>query len=300
MRTPLRLYCIEALANRAAAGCAFASFEDIRLIDKETLRDRFRARAQQYLPANARKYSLQLTTLQPGTVAEVIGLRIDVRPFEGKLIDRWEDDTLVVRIGRQKFAAVAGDAIALHDAAIGDEVRVMPYARRRFDGGRCDEGTDRSTPDSAPYRVLTFLLGGHDAKLPVRATTSRYLADLLEQCQMLPASDGFRFLEHVLVDANATDVRVVDPSDAAVFDTPPALECEVQTTKFHGTLAIVYDRGLDYYRIELRREGKVVKQVAEVAFCELPATLEALIDDGQWRFARLEVLQRRAVAKQAA
>lgn len=266
-------------------------------IDKESLRARLRARASTYLPANARRYTAQFVTRAPGVTNEMLGIPMEARPFTGKLIDRWEDGTLVARKGRElAFCVVSGDALATHDAAIGDEIVVLPYARRRFDGKRCDtpQIEERTGADGVTLRTSSILLGGHDAQMPVQAEHSQYLGDMLEQIKKLPATDGFRRLEHVLVDAKARNLRVVDPTDAHIIETPPALECEVDTKKFTGSLAIVYDRGIDYYRVELRKEGAVVNQAIDVAFTELAETVERMVDDDEWRLARVEVLRRAA------
>lgn len=269
-------------------------------IDKEALRARLRARASTFLPANARRYTAQFVTREPGVANEMLGIPMDARPFTGRLIDLWEDGTLVARKGRElAFCVVAGDALATHDAAIGDEVVVWPYARRRFDGKRCDtpQIEERTGADGVTFRTSSVLLGGHDAQMPVKAEHSQYLGDMLEQIKKLPATDGFRRLEHVLVDAKARNLRVVDPTDAHIIETPPALECEVDTKKFTGTLAILYDRGIDYYRVELRTEGAVVKDAIDVAFTELAEVVERMVDDDEWRLARIEVLKRAARQK---
>lgn len=269
-------------------------------IDKETLRARLRARASSFLPANARRYTAQFVTREPGVTNEMLGIPMDARPFTGRLIDLWEDGTLVARKGRElAFCVVAGDALATHDAAVGDEVVIRPYARHRFDGKRCDapQIEERTSDNGVTYRTSSILLGGHDAQMPVKAEHSAYLGDMLEQVKKLPATDGFRRLEHVLVDAKARNLRVLDPTDAQIIETPPALECEVDTKKFTGTLAIVYDRGIDYYRVELRSGGTVVKEAGDIAFTELAEVVERMVDDDEWRLARIEVLKRAARQK---
>lgn len=261
-------------------------------VDKDFLQQRLRERVRRYLPGSVRRYSWRCVTRAPGVRNELLGLVMDAAPFTGKLVDIWEDGSLVLRKGREAtLYVVAGDALPPHTAGLGDEITVTPYARRRFSGERCDapQVQERQSPGGETYRVSSVILGGHDAGMPVRAERCPYLRDLLEQLQSLPATDGFRRIEHVLVDANASNVRLVDPDDADLFRTPPAFLCEVRTQKFSGTLAIVYDRGIDYYKVERRCGDTVVDARTEVAFTELAEVIEDFIDDGAWRLARVDV-----------
>ena len=59
---------------------------------------------------------------------------------------------------------------------------------------------------------------------------------------------------------------------------------------------MLYERGLDLYAVELRRDGELVERVDEVFFDTLGETLERLIDDGSWRRIRVQCLScRKAV-----
>ena len=56
---------------------------------------------------------------------------------------------------------------------------------------------------------------------------------------------------------------------------------------------MLYERGLDLYAVELRRDGELVERVDEVFFDTLGQTLERLIDDGTWRLIRVQRLSGR-------
>jgi len=106
----------------------------------------------------------------------------------------------------------------------------------------------------------------------------------------LPAPDGFRRITHMLVDAGARDITWVDPLPADIIRTPPAIGFTVATMKFQGRVTVLYERGLDLYAVELRRDGELIERVDEVFFDTLGETLERLIDDGSWRRIRVQCL----------
>ena len=108
--------------------------------------------------------------------------------------------------------------------------------------------------------------------------------------EQFPAPDGFRRVTHLLVDAGARDFTVVDPSPSNIIATPPAIGFTVASAKYQGRVTVLYERGLDLYAVELRRDGELVERVDEVFFDTLGQTLERLIDDGTWRLIRVQRL----------
>ena len=89
------------------------------------------------------------------------------------------------------------------------------------------------------------------------------------------------------MDAGARDITWVDPLPADIIRTPPAIGFSVATMKFQGCVTVLYERALDLYAVELRRDGELVERVDGVFFDTLGETLEGLLDDGSWRRIRV-------------
>jgi hypothetical protein len=113
---------------------------------------------------------------------------------------------------------------------------------------------------------------------------------LIEQLETLRAPDGFRHITHMLVDAGARDFTWVDPLPKNIIKTPPAISFTVGTEKFQGRVTILYERSSDTYAIELYRGDERVDRVDDVYFDMLGQVLERLIDDGNWRRIRVDIL----------
>ena len=149
------------------------------------------------------------------------------------------------------------------------------------------------TADGQPYTVKRLILGSAPAKLPIAEPQCPELQELIHQLEQLPAPDGFRRITHLLVDAGARDFTVVDPSPSNIIATPPAIGFTVASAKFQGRVTVLYERGLDLYAMELRRDDELVERVDEVSFDALGQVLERLIDDGSWRLIRVQRLSGR-------
>ena len=201
------------------------------------------------------------------------------------------DEAIVVKTGRAEFA-VLDRTLVTEVPDEGAKVQVEPYVRRRFDGQRADTPEEQTefTADGQPYTVKRFVLGSAPAKLPIPEPRCPELQELIDQLEQLPAPDGFRRITHMLVDAGARDITWVDPLPADIIRTPPAIGFTVATTKFQGCVTVLYERGLDLYAVELRRDGELIERVDEVFFDTLGETLERLIDDGSWRRIRVQCL----------
>lgn len=254
-------------------------------MDRAAIRTQLQTLVAPHVPRNARRYKYRVFDGKP--LESALGFTIDPQPFEGKVIAT-TDEAIIVKTGRTEFAVV-DRSLATEVPVTGTKVMVKPYARRRFDGQRADtpEVTTRYTADGTPYAVKTAILGSAPAKLPIPEPRCPELRALIEQLENLPAPDGFRKITHMLVDAGAKDFAWVDPKPNDIIATPPAISFTVDTAKFKGRVAVIYDRGADLYVIELH-DGE--ERIGDVYFDTLGATLESLIDDGAWRLIHVEVL----------
>lgn len=257
-------------------------------MDHTALRSQLPALVAGQLPRNSRTFKFRIYDDKPTTSS--LGFYIDPKPFQGKVIAT-TDDAIVIKVARTEFA-VLDRSLATEAPDEGAMVEVTPYARRRFDGRRVDtpeEGT-RCMADGHAYATRTIVLGGSPVKLPVPAPRCPALAMLVEQFEKLPAPDGFRRITHLLVDAGACDFETVDPTPGNSVRMPPAICFTVNSAKFQGRVTVLYDRGLDLYAIELRRDNELVDRTDDVSFDDLGDALEHLIDDGRWRRIHVHVL----------
>lgn len=261
-------------------------------MNHSAIRSQLPALVADHVPSNVRRFKFRIHDDQPAI--STLGFHIDPKPFQGKVI-AVTDEAIVVKLGRAEFAVLDRELVTVVPT-IGATVEVAPYARRRFDGLRVDTPDEetRYTADGLPYTTRTVLLSGNSLKLPVPEPRCPELADLIEQVEKLPAPDGFRRITHLLVDAGARDFDTVDPTPANIIKTPPAILFTVDSAKFQGRVTVLYDRGADLYAVELRREGELVARNDEVYFDTLGNVLEDLIDDGQWRRIRIDVLPQKS------
>ena len=241
-----------------------------------------------HVPRNVRSFKYRVFDDQPQS--STLGFAIDPQPFDGKVVAASED-AIVVKLKPSEFAVLDPHLVTTLPSE-GAKVHVQPYARRRFDGLRADtpEESTEFTAGGQPYTVKRLILGSAPAKLPIPAPQCPELHELVHQLEQLPAPDGFRRVTHLLVDAGARDFTVVDPSPGNIIATPPAIGFTVASAKFQGQVTVLYERGLDLYAVELRRDGELVERVDEVFFDTLGQTLERLIDDGTWRLIRVQRL----------
>ncbi|WJV25660.1 MULTISPECIES: GTPase [Pseudomonas] len=259
-------------------------------MDHDLIRSQMPALVSGHVPRNARSFTFAIYDGLPQL--SMLGFRLDPKPFEGKVIAS-NDEAIVVKTGRTTFAVLNRDLVT-EQPTEGSKVRVTPYARYRFDGQRADTPEEKVdyASDGTPYVIKTHVLGSAVAKLPVPKPECYELAALIEQLEQMPAPDGFRSISHLLVDAKAKNFSLVDPQPEDILRTPPAINFDVETTKFTGQVSVLYDRGMDVYVIELRRNGELLQRLDEVYFDCLGDTLQRLIDDGRWRQIHVELLTR--------
>lgn len=257
-------------------------------MDHEAIRAELPSLVAGHLPRNVRKFKFRIYDDKPPVSA--LGFLVDPEPFEGTVIAITET-AIVVKIARAVFGVV-DRRLASQIPLVGAEVRVTPYARHHFDGTRVDAPTEeiRHSADGHAYAVRSVILGGATTTLPVSKPQCAELAALIEQIERMPAPDGFRRIAHLLVDAGARDFTCVDPDDADIIKTPPAIRFTVGTSKFAGEVTVLYERGPDLYAVELHRDGELVERVDDVFFDDLGRILEQLIDDGRWRQIRIETI----------
>ena len=264
-------------------------------MDTQAIRAQMPTLVLGHVPSNVRSFKFNIFDGQPKV--STLGFHIDPKPFEGKVIAT-TDEAIVVKTGRAEFA-VLDKALVTDVPDEGAKVQVVPYARRRFDGLRADTPEEETvfTADGKPYTVQRFVLGAAPAKLPIPEPCCPELQELIQQMEQFPAPDGFRRITHLLVDAGARDFIWVDPLPKDIIATPPAISFTVATAKFQGRVTVLYERGLDLYAVELRRDDELVERVDEVFFDALGETLERLIDDGNWRRIRVQCLSGRKLVQ---
>jgi len=249
-------------------------------MNDEPLKNKISRLVTPHLPSNANRFRYSVFA-GPPQVSSTFGLTVDPHPFDGKVVVI-TDEFVFVKTARTQFA-VLDRSLVTTVPEIGDKVHVVPYIRRRFDGGRAD------TPEPAEDGSRRLLIGHAPAKLPIPEPQCPELDELIQQLETLPAPDGFRRITHMLVDANARDFIWVDPEPENIVSTPPAISCTVSTGKFEGQVTIIYDRGADAYEVELSQNGELVKRVDDIYFDMLGDVLEQWIDDGTWRRIQVTV-----------
>src|SRR3546814_11116212 len=87
----------------------------------------------------------------------------------------------------------------------------------------------------------------------------------------------------MLVDAQARDFELVDPTPAGIIRTPPTVSFTVETAKFSGRVSVIYLRADDAYAVALHRDDEQVERRDDVSFDLLGENLVDLIDGGHWR-----------------
>lgn len=243
-----------------------------------------------HVPRNARSFKFRIYDDKPA--ASPLGVLIDPKPFLGTVIAK-TDIAIIIKVGRAQFAALDRTLVD-EEPDTGVKVEVTPYARRHFDGQRIDTPTQSTqfTADGKAFTVQSLILGDTTTQLPLPEPRCPELAALIKQLETMYAPDGYRRITHLLVDAGAREFTWVDPAPIDILRTPPAIGFTVETAKFAGQVTVLYDRSLDLYAVELRRNGELQERVDEVYFDDLGQVLERLIDDGRWRRIRVEVLRK--------
>ena len=273
---------------------------------KEKGRDWAKTFARKHVPSNCKQYKHLVHDVgTPGT--NMLGLRCDSAPVEGKLVEQ-DEDLIAVKVGRNVFHIFPKAQLDNPTVVTGSTVRITPYARRSFDGLRLDAPRDINEvmSDGSTYTCQRFTIGEAVSYLPVdkEALQSSYLKDMITQIEIIPAGDGIRKLSQVLIDAGASHGAVTyeDPPDSDPISVRPALHFVINTAKHQGYFTIEYNRAIDYYDLKLTdKEGNVIKVIEDVDCVEqLAPAIVDLVDDGSWRFAKVELLKPAPKQKEAA
>lgn len=268
-------------------------------MNRASLRASLPALVAHAIPKNAREIHCSFFDDTP--MQNTFGMRVDGQPAEGRVVAH-TDEAFIVKTDRTKFVAV-DKQLATLCPALDDKVQVTPYARRDFAGKRLDAVKEEKcmSSDGKAYTVVRLTIGGKPSSIPLPATPScPYLADLVEQLEIMPTPDRWRTIANMLVDANAQDIRIVDPDEKNIFKTPPEISFAIHTGKFAGRIAVLYDRGYDLYAVELRADDVAITRIREVEVTSLAKVMTDLIDDGSWLRIRVEILRSGRSSKRGA
>ncbi|KHN52875.1 GTPase [Dickeya fangzhongdai] len=257
-------------------------------MNHQTIRQQLPALVYSHLPRNTRRFRYHIFDGEP--MESMLGFRIDPQPFEGMVIAT-TDEAIIVKTGRSHFAVLDRTLVTTIPDK-GTRVAVQPYARRRFDGMRADTSEEivEYSANGASYTVKRMVLGAAPAHLPLPTVKCHELQQLINQLENLPAPDRHRTISHMLVDAQASDFSVVDPTEDNIIQTPPAISFNVSTRKFEGRVSVLYLRADDLYAVELHRKGKRVERHDGIFFDMLGETLADRLDDGSWRKIRVRII----------
>lgn len=260
------------------------------MLNNQEVKDELAKLIPFHLASNVRRYQYAIIDSTPFPTS--LGYKIDVQPFEGKIVE-YTDTFMLVKIKPTAFRVVDLELVT-DRPAIGTKVCITPYARRRFDGRRVDEPEIETSHESIPggkVAVNRFKFGIDLPKLPINDVKCSELRDLINQIQQILAPDGFRTLAQVLVDANAKNFSVNDPKPKDIENSPPHIKLYVTTSKFSGYITLYYSRFFDSYGIFYQKDGELGHRVWPIVISSLAEKLVELIDDGSWRLIKVEPLK---------
>lgn len=267
---------------------------------KEDAKSWIRTVVANHLASNARGYKFTVVANEKATNS-ILGLQVDIKPAEGKVVDG-NDEWLLIKTARSEFMAVEKTSLK-EIPEIGETIRVTPYHRRRFDGNLV--GAPEESISGTGFRCTSFMIGDSDSRLQIdkESLKSSHLKEMVEQVSKLPVGDGIRNIGNALVDAGGENPALLgytDPADEDAATIRPRLQFAIDTGKFKGELWIEYDRAMDYYDLILVKDEVNQHRVDNVDFMSMGKQIVNLVDDGEWRFAKIEVLKSASKAKKAA
>jgi hypothetical protein len=254
--------------------------------------------ASENLPKNTRRYKWNF--LDGGLGENALGYAVDHKPVEGKIV--YTDGEIVVLKQGAKAVFTAVDHSILPESTtfnVGDQVRIAPYSRRRFDGSFLYEPIK-----SADGHFVTFHIGESVSYLPLDKGTisSQYMLDMIDLLER-GKTNSYRTIAQVLIDAGATlePLQVNDdPDPENIIKSPPAITFRVQCAKLSGYINVFYDRAMDYYGIHiLDCFGTIVDTISDIDFTSMADVILKLVDDGTWRMAKVEIIKQARLAKKA-
>lgn len=260
------------------------------------------------VPANTRRYTHLVVTQRLGT--NMLGFKADLKPFEGSVV-HCGDGFYVVKTGRNDFKLV--DPSLLREPLFeGSKVRISPYQRRRFNG------TPLSGPETiennGTYTTKTYVLGVNHSEIPLPTPQSQYLIDALDLLHRGKCPDGVRLISNMLVDINATNFSMQEPIEATHDDDgnevtaeqwhEPQISFDCKSNTFAGRVTVGVDVASDTYFVDLQKPDETGAlqphtRCNSVYFDGLATVLTDLLCDGEWRFAKIDVLKAAPKAKQS-
>ncbi len=262
-----------------------------KMESKENIRQWLSQNINKHVGANIRNYTYRF--YNGACSHNKLGGVNYLTPSEGKVVEVTDTFTLV-KTSPNSFDVILNSYLPA-GLTVGDKISMKFYRLNRFDGTNAD-----GTEDPAVGNVRTYSLTGTESKFPVKwdgrylgsvnekfqddytPIQNPYLRDLIDQMEKFPVNGGFRKVVNVLIDANATGLEFIDPTEAKSAEIPPAIKCRVATKKIVGTVSVEYDRATDTYTIRVTPDGKDEEVSDMVHFDELGPQLIELIDDDQW------------------
>ena len=224
-------------------------------LDKTTIKQSLSKLIRPLVPKNCRRYHYRFCDLIPEP--NLLGFRCDPQPFQGKVTLITDTFMLVQEKGTKNHFVIVNKAYVDNLPEVGNQIEVIPYARRHFNGKRIDEPEQETVTldDGTQYVTTKMVLGGATTELPLPISKEQIqcpeLLALIDQLEQLPAPDGFRQISHLLVDAGAKEFTLNDPKASDITHSPPSISFVVSNTKFSGKVTIAYDRGADTYVIQV-------------------------------------------------
>lgn len=243
-----------------------------------------------HLPKRCVRYSW--ATICGDLNTTTLGFQVDERPADGRVVDV-TPEWITLKTAQNQFAVI--HTSVLKEPAgidVGAKVRVVPYARRRFDG--LPLGSPLPSPAGAMF--TTIPLGERFSRLQIvkESLKSIGLPQMIDQLEVLPA-DSRRTIAQALIDAGALDgpVEYVDPGEEDdIVAKPPSISFAVSTQRHRGRIQLVLDVASDTYIVRLQNEaGEVVQERTDVYFDDLDEAMIGAIDDGEWQYAHVTILQ---------
>jgi hypothetical protein len=214
-----------------------------------------------------------------------LGLTVDLNPGEGTVIEV-NDEFSCIKTSPKTFMLIDNN-ILREPLVVNSKVVLTPYQRRRFDG------TTFRQPESSVMengvRINSYVIGQTASTIPVQPAKSSVGGDVLKHLHDLRCPDGTRVISNMLVDLNATNLKFDDPYPHG--DVKFQFFCS--SMKFKGNVTIGLASGQDWYYVELydSTSTELIQRVEFIDSTSLASVLTDLLDDGQWRYAKVEIVK---------
>jgi len=260
-----------------------------------------KARAQEWMKSTWSKHSSARSCQWRGyygeSVTNSLGLSADIAPVEGKVVDQ-NDEFWLLKLGRASEFFVLSKALCKQELEIGSTVKVSAWSRVDWDG---HPFWMPRVSNEGGFQRSTMIIGKTTTELPIDKKSIK-CEELKEMARVIEheKADHLRTIAQVLLDAGAVNTPIVVKDveeDGDIIANQPKLVFVVSSKKHQGTIAFIYDRGLDAFTVSLRDSQGVEVQKADCLFItpdgisEIGKTVISMIDDGEWINAKIEVLK---------